>query len=236
MRMMMKYLKIIIALFFFEGLFISSVFSQDKHGYVKRFGKNLFNREVRDANRTILGMNEIQPVTTGMDGLTVTFYLTVNLRQVTRPLKLISFTNGTESNSYMDLFYNAGTITVRRKYAPGSQYYYDYHLYDPMFLTDPAVVTWEIHAFFTGYFFWIETRDTRKTANNRWHAPLFIGIDSPPRTSYMNDFLNRSSQAKLIFGDPNPSTTFTMPEEIGIYEFKYSELRTTLNNEFSKDN
>ena len=144
----MKYLKIIITLFFFEGLFISSVFSQDKHGYVTRLGKNLFNREVRDANRTILGMNEIQPVTTGMDGLTVTFYLTVNLRQVTRPLKLISFTNGTESNSYMDLFYNAGTITVRRKYAPGSQYYYDYHLYDPMFLTDPAVVTWEIHALF----------------------------------------------------------------------------------------
>ena len=231
-----KYVESMIVLLLFEGLFISSVFSQDKHGYVTRLGKNLFNREVRDANRTILGMNEIQPVTTGMDGLTVTFYLTVNLRQVTRPLKLISFTNGTESNSYMDLFYNAGTITVRRKYAPGSQYYYDYHLYDPMFLTDPAVVTWEIHAFFTGYFFWIETRDTRKTANNRWHAPLFIGIDSPPRTSYMNDFLNRSSQAKLIFGDPNPSTTFTMPEEIGIYEFKYSELRTTLNNEFSKDN
>lgn len=233
---MTKYLKITIALFFFKGLFISSVFSQDKHGYITRLGKNLFNREVRDANRTILGMNEIQTVTTGMDGLTVTFYLTVNLGQVTRPLKLISFSNGTESNSYMDLFYNAGTITIRRKYAPGSEYYYDYHLYDPMFLVDAAVVTWEVHVFFTGYFFWIETRDTRKTANNRWHAPLFIGIDSPPRASYMDDFLNRSSQAKLIFGDPNPSTAFTMPEEIGIYEFKYAELRTTLNNEFSKDN
>lgn len=233
---MTKYLKITIALFFFKGLFISSVFSQDKHGYITRLGKNLFNREVRDANRTILGMNEIQTVTTGMDGLTVTFYLTVNLSQVTRPLKLISFSNGTESNSYMDLFYNAGTITIRRKYAPGSEYYYDYHLYDPMFLVDATVVTWEVHVFFTGYFFWIETRDTRKTANNRWHAPLFIGIDSPPRASYMDDFLNRSSQAKLIFGDPNPSTAFTMPEEIGIYEFKYAELRTTLNNEFSKDN
>ena len=73
-------------------------------------------------------------------------------------------------------------------------------------------------------------------ANTRWHAPLFIGVDSPPRFSFMNDFINRSLQAKLIFGDPNPSTTFTMPEEIGIYEFKYSELRSRLNNEFSKDN
>ncbi len=233
---MIKYLKIIIVLSFFEGLFISSVLSQDKHGYITKLGKNLFNREVRDANRIILGMNEIQSITTGMDGLTVTFYLTANLSQATTPLKLVSFTNSTESNSYLDFFYNAGTITVRRKYAPGSEYYYDYHLYDPMFLVDSAVVTWEVHIFFTGYFFWIETRDTRKTINNRWHAPLFIGIDSPPRNSFMNDFLNRSSQAKLIFGDPTPSTTFTMPEEIGIYEFKYSELRSTLNNEFSKDN
>ena len=52
----------------------------------------------------------------------------------------------------------------------------------------------------------------------------------------MNGFLTRSPLAKLVFGDPNPSTTFTMPEEIGIYEFKNSELRSTLNNEFSKDN
>ncbi len=132
-----------------------------------------------------------------------------------------------------------------------------------MFTIDSNAVMWEVHIFFTGSFFWVETRDTRGVANNRWHAPLFIGVDSPPRFSFMNDFINRSLQAKLIFGDPNPSTTFTMPEEIGIYrslqaklifgdpnpsttftmpeeigiyEFKYSELRSRLNNEFSKDN
>lgn len=104
-----------------------------------------------------------------------------------------------------------------------------------MFTIDSGAVMWEVHLFFTGFSFWIETRDTRKSVNNRWHAPLFIGIDSP-RFHIMNGFLTRSPLAKLVFGDPNPSTTFTMPEEIGIYEFKYSELRSTLNNEFSKDN
>lgn len=233
---MIKYLKIIIALFFFESLFASFVFSLDKHGYITKLGTNLFYREVQDANRTVLSMNEIRPVTAGMDGLTVTFYFTANLSKVTKPLKLLSFTNSTEDKSYIDLFYDKGTITVRRKYAPGSEYYYDYHLYDPMFTIDSNAVMWEVHIFFTGSFFWVETRDTRGVANNRWHAPLFIGVDSPPRFSFMNDFINRSLQAKLIFGDPNPSTTFTMPEEIGIYEFKYSELRSRLNNEFSKDN
>lgn len=217
-------------------MFASFVFSQDKHGYITKLGTNLFYREVQDANRTVLSMNEIRPVTAGMDGLTVTFYFTANLSKVTKPLKLLSFTNSTEDKSYIDLFYDKGTITVRRKYAPGSEYYYDYHLYDPMFTIDSNAVMWEVHIFFTGSFFWVETRDTRGVANNRWHAPLFIGVDSPPRFSFMNDFINRSLQAKLIFGDPNPSTTFTMPEEIGIYEFKYSELRSRLNNEFSKDN
>lgn len=230
-----KYVESMIVLLLFEGLFISSVFSQDKHSYITKLGTNLFYREVHDANRTVLGMNEIRSVTEGMDGLTVTFYFTANLSQITKPLKLLSFTNSTENNSYVDLFYNAGTFTVRRKYNPGSEYYYDYHLYDPMFTIDSGAVMWEVHLFFTGFSFWIETRDTRKSVNNRWHAPLFIGIDSP-RFHIMNGFLTRSPLAKLVFGDPNPSTTFTMPEEIGIYEFKYSELRSTLNNEFSKDN
>lgn len=230
-----KYFELMIALLFIEALFISSVFSQDKHDYITQLGSNLFYREVRDANRTILSMNEIRPVTEGMDGLTVTFYFTADLSLVTKPLKLLSFTAGTENNSYVDLFYNAGTLTVRRKYNAGSEYYYDYHLYDPMFTVDSGAVMWEVHLFFTGFFFWIETRDTRKSANNRWHAPLFIGIDSP-WLHVMNSFLIRSPSAKLIFGDPDPSTTFMMPEEIGIYEFKYSGLRSTLNNEFSKDN
>ena len=228
-----RYYKIMVSLLFFE--IISSILSQDKHGYITKLGKNLFYREVHDANRTTLGMNEIQPVTAGMDGLTVTFYFTANLSQVNKPLKLLSFTNSTENNSYVDIFYDTGTITVRRKYGPGSIYYYDYHLYDPMFTVDSGAVMWEVHVFFTGFSFWIETRDTRQAVNNRWHAPLFIGIDSP-RFNFMNDFLIRSPLAKLVFGDPNPSTTFTIPEEIGIYEFKYSNLRSTLNNEFSKDN
>lgn len=43
-------------------------------------------------------------------------------------------------------------MTVHRKYAPGSDYYYDYHLYDPMFTVDSGAVMWEVHIFFTGYF------------------------------------------------------------------------------------
>ena len=227
--------KNLIVTFFWGILLSSSVFSQDKHEYITKLGKSLFYREVSDANRTVLSMNEIQPVMAGMDGLTVAFYFRANLNEVTKPLKLLSFTNSTEDKSFVDIYYDSATITVRRRYEPGSEYYYDYHLYDPMFIVESGTVLWEIHIFFTGFFFWIETRNARMLTNNRWHAPVFIGIDSP-RFSFMKNYLNRSSLAKLIFGDPNSSVVFTMPEEISIYEFKYSELRSTLNNEFSKDN
>ena len=119
--------------------------------------------------------------------------------------------------------------------APRSELYYDYNLYDPMFTVDEGVTTWEVRLFFTGYFLWIETRDTHKLLNNKWHAPIFFGINLP-QMNYMGNYLARSSSSYLIFGDPNPSTTFTMPDEIAIYEFKYAELKNELQTNFCEDN
>lgn len=53
---------------------------------------------------------------------------------------------------------------------------------------------------------------------------------------YMGNYLGRSSSSYIIFGDPNPSTAFTMPDEIAIYEFKYAELKDELQTHFSDDN
>lgn len=214
---------------------IMSLFSQDKHDYITPFGKTLLYREVTDANRTILRMSEISPISTGTDGLVVSFNMRQNLSLVTRPLKLLSFRSMEEADSYLEIYYHNGTITIRRKMNSGSSYYYDYNLYDPMFTVDAGVTQWEVHLFFTGFFFWIETRDTRKAVNNRWHAPIFFGINLPNH-SYMDGYLGRSNSSALIFGDSDPSTAFTMPDEIAIYEFKYEELKNELQNHFCVDN
>ena len=136
---------------------------------------------------------------------------------------------------YPQIYYSAGTITIRRKTSPNSEYYYDYNLYDPMFTLDQGVTQWEVHLYFTGYFLWIETRNTRQLLNNKWHAPIFFGINLP-NMDYMGNYLGRSSSSYIIFGDSNPSTTFTMPDEIAIYEFKYAELKDELQTHFSDDN
>ena len=54
--------------------------------------------------------------------------------------------------------------------------------------------------------------------------------------NYMGNYLGRSSSSYIILGDPNPSTTFTMPSEISMYEFKYTELKDALQTHFCEDN
>lgn len=54
--------------------------------------------------------------------------------------------------------------------------------------------------------------------------------------NYMGNYLGRSSSSYIILGDPKPSTTFTMPDEIAMYEFKYAELKNELQTHFCEDN
>ena len=186
---------------------VINLYAQDKHNYATPLGRSVFHKEVRDANRMVLRMSEVSPLSSGID----------------------------EANSHLEIYYHEGTITLRRRMAPKSELYYDYNLYDPMFTVDEGVTTWEVHLFFTGYFLWIETRDTHKVLNNKWHAPIFFGINLP-QMNYMGNYLARSSSSYLIFGDSNPSTTFTMPNEVAIYEFKYTELKDELQTHFCEDN
>lgn len=232
----MKYFKLRSLLLVIGLMAITSLFSQDKHDYATPLGRSVFYRDVRDANRTVLRMNEASSITAGTDGLTVVFNMRQDLSQVSRPLKLLSFNStAEEENSHLEIYYQDGTFNVRRKMSPNSPYYYDYKLYNQMFTVDQGVSQWEVHLYFTGFFLWIETRDTRKTMNNKWHSPIFFGINLP-NMNYMGNYLARSSSSYIIFGDPNPSTAFTMPDEIAIHEFKYAELRDELQTHFCEDN
>jgi hypothetical protein len=170
----------------------------------------------------------------GSDGLMVSFRLRCNLDQIHRPLKLLSFTTTDESNSFLDILYDSGTLTFRRKMSPGSKYYYDYNLFDPMFQRTGDELTWEIRVFFTSYFFWVETRDTRILLGRHYHAPIFFGVDLPGQ-NFMSDYLNRMRTGKWIFGDPDGSQPFTMPSEIEIYDFNYSQLKDELQSHFCEE-
>ena len=102
---------------FLVGLMtIVNLFSQDKHSYATPLGKSIFHREVRDANRTVLKMSEVSPISAGIDGLVLVFNMRQDLSKVTRPLKLVSFNSTSEeANSHLEIYYHQGTITIRRK-------------------------------------------------------------------------------------------------------------------------
>lgn len=226
---------------FIIGLLISlSALAQDNHNYLTPKGVSLYYKEVQNADRFILNMNEINPVPENMDGMCVTFSLRTDLSLANSNLKLISLTVGSENSSFMDVFYNRGTLTFRRKHDSGSPYYYDYNLFDPLFIIGAGSVAqgvsnWEVRLFFTGVFFWIETRDMRLPLNNKCHSPIFFGVNLPNR-DFMDQYLRRQADAKIVFGDPNPPTVFSMPNEITIEAFNYADLKNELQKNFCDNN
>lgn len=231
---MFQYLKYFMPIALMVLLTRHQASAQDNHNYATPMGTNVFFRDVQDANRTILEMHNLEPFAEDIDGLLVAFNFRANLSQMKKPVKLLTFTTSTEENAHLELYYSNSTIMLRRKIAPGSPYYYDYELFDPMFVPEEGDVTWEIKVFFTGYFFWIETRNTRRIINNKWHAPIFFGINLPD-TDFMAQYLNRDAQAKLIFGSSDSSVVFTMPEELSLYTFQYTQLKDELQTNFCDD-
>lgn len=211
-----------------------SLRSQDNHDYATPTGKSVYFRNVNDANRIALYMNEIQPVSEGATGLMVMFNLRADLSKISSPLKLLSFSLSSERDSHIDIFYTNKTLMFRRKLEGGSPYYYDYDLYDPMFSVEDGEVVWEVKIFFTGYFFWIETRNTNKLLSNKWHAPIFFGLNLPNQ-DIMSKFLQRSENAVIILGDADTNALFTMPEEVMMCEFDYASLKDELQKNFCND-
>lgn len=222
----------VIILILIQGLSGLSVHAQDKHGYDTPLGRSVFYRNVTDAVGTTVSMSEISSLSQGVDGLMVLFNLRADLSGA-QPLKLLTFTLQDEANSIIDIFYDSGTLRIDRRFQ--GDYKYDYILYDPLFVQDQGTLTWEVRVYFTSSFFWFQTRNTRQVTNNKYHCPLFFGLDKPGNKS-MDRFLKRESAAKIMFGSSTHPVGVTMPDEIAIYEFKYSELRNTLNDNFSKDN
>lgn len=227
----MRYRIIVLFIIIITLLYQGNVIAQDNHDYLTPLGRSLYYNEVIDANRTTLSMNEVNPITEGSDGLCVVFSFMTDLSKLDSQLKLLSFTLSTEQNSFLDLFYNDGTFVIRRKINSGSPSFYDYNLYDPMFSVESGVTKWEIHLFFTGYFIWLESRSLNMLLHNKWHSPVFFGINLP-NCDNMQRYLDRSENAKIVFGDSNTSAVFTMPDEIAIHEFRYSELRDELQRNF----
>lgn len=222
--------------FLFVLLLLSpGAYAQDNHNYATPKGTQVYFKEVQSADRMMLKMNELSALPENTDGLCVSITLRTNLSSVITPLKLFSFTSTTETASFMDVFYSEGTLTFRRKIDSGSDFYYDYHLYDPLFVVESGTISWEVNLFFTAYFFWIETRNLRLTLNNKYHSPIFFGINLPNH-NFMTDYLGRSENARLVFGDPNPPAPFTMPEEVVVYAFNYASLKDELQKNFCDNN
>lgn len=224
-------------LFYLLLLFLTvNVYSQDKHDYVTPLEKNLYHKVVQDANGMVLPMTELSTVSAGKDGLALVFYLRTVLKNVKEPLKLVSFMMGSESNTFMEIYYHNGTLSFHRRInllEPNLAY--DYELFDPLFDISESELTTKISIFFTSSFFWIETGSPSVVVADKRHSAIFFGID-PPTYTFMNKFLTKDLRAKVKFGDPNSKVIFTMPEEVNVYEFNYKNLKNELQAHFCDNN
>ncbi|WP_270570879.1 hypothetical protein [Bacteroides eggerthii] len=213
-----------------------NLYGQDKRDYITPKGMELYYRLVQDANGWVLPMADIAAVSAGKNGLALTFYLRTNLKNITKPLKLVSFMMEYETNTFMEIYYIDGTISFRRRVNLSSPVlYYDYKLFDPLFDIPAGEATFKISVFFTSSFFWLETGSSSPLVKDKRHSAVFFGLDAPTYT-FMDKFLKRDQKAKIKFGDPDSKIIFTMPEEISINEFNLKELKDELQTHFCEDN
>lgn len=219
-------------------LIIASInlYAQDKRDYLTPLGMELYHRVVRDANGLILPMTDIAAVSAGKNGLALTFYLKTTLKNVTEPLKLVSFMMEKEANTFMEIYYTGGTLSFRRRVNLLTPVlYYDYKLFDPLFDIPAGEATFKISVFFSSSFFWLETGSPSPLLKDKRHTAVFFGIDAPTYT-FMDKFLKRNLKAKVKFGDPVSKVLFTMPEEINVHEFNLKDLKNELQTHFCSDN
>lgn len=213
-----------------------NLYAQDKRDYLTPQGIELYHKSVQDANGMVLPMTDIAAVSTGKDGLALTFYLRTTLKNVTEPLKLVSFMMDNETNTFMEIYYTDGTLSFRRRVNLLTPVlYYDYKLFDPLFDISTGEVTFKISVFFASSFFWLETGSPSHLVKDKRHTAVFFGIDAPTYT-FMDKFLKRDLRAKVKFGDSNSKIQFTMPEEVNVYEFNLKDLKNELQNNFCEDN
>lgn len=223
---------------FFLLLVTTIGYAQDNHNYATPLNETVYTITQDDATGYILPMSYLSNIPTGRDGLTFEFSISGDLKDLPngKQVRILGFYTGEstpgDNGCFLELYYKDSTISIRRRLAQGSSAYYDYELYDPMFSSNTDFSEWVVTVYVTGYYIWMQTKDTTKFIDNYWHAPIFFGINLPSQ-DFMSQYLSRSNLARVIFGDPASPVAYKIPHEISIYAFTYANLKDELQKNFS---
>ncbi|WP_165043832.1 hypothetical protein [Dysgonomonas sp. ZJ709] len=164
---------------------------------------------------------------TEFDGLVIVAKMQFDPINTTR--KLYTFYNQ-YAEKYLEVFYKENTIMFRR-YNVGSLIdYYDYTLYDPLFITYRPD-SWTVKFYFTSAFFWIQTNLESESKN--YLSPVFFGVNTLQRDN-MKDMIDPTDRHTMIeVGDEHAPDDFLL-KQIHVHPFKYYELRRDIYTNFSR--
>lgn len=152
------------------------------------------------------------------DGLMVSFTaITGN-----EPHRLLRIDNGTRP---LEVYYASNTLRVRR-FIDNTRYY-DYTLYDILFLEGQGQTRkFNIEFYFTATFMWAKVKHEEADRYAVFTSPIFFGLGADQGTAVgkptdMTPFLTRNSGASITLGGPSTSVS----GRFKVYAFKYKDLR-----------
>ncbi|WP_202702750.1 T9SS type A sorting domain-containing protein [Flavobacterium sp. UGB4466] len=203
------------------------------YSYFAPYGNNVFtSKSEADHNSQVLIANQMDNLSQSKDGLVII----CDFEAPKNGDQLLSFESS--KGRFLEVFYQNQTVMLRRYHENGT--YYDYLLFDPLFtLKDqtPVDAVWTVRYFFTARFMWIEVQIKQTTIpiNTQYLSATYFGLDYKfnDANSPMNEFLKRTSTAKIRVGSNANSTKFKIPGIVKIHEFNYSELKDHVQTHFS---
>ncbi len=200
-------------------------FAQGPYLYDTPLGQKIYGLTPAPVKETTIYAEQWGSDAIGYDGLTLVNSFEFNPDNSL--LRLYAFTNQ-YAETYLEVFYKGKTIMLRR-FIPGSRSdYYDYILFDPLFVASQKSI-WTVKFYFTASFFWIQT--TLDGQNLNYLSPVYFGVNTLHRTN-MNDLIDANPYATIVLGDNNAPSDFFVKES-SVHVFHYSELMADIESRLS---
>lgn len=220
----MKYINYIriISLVTLLSISVSDIlFAQGPYNYNTPLDKKIYGAYFY-TNTHSINPQEWGSSASGYDGLTIR----VNFNwQGGVDYQLFGFTNK-HSERFLEVFCKDKTLIFRRYNPNMPGRYYDYILYDPLFIKSNSNY-WDIRLYFTGFFFWAQVA----SENGNYLSPVYFGVNALHRKN-MEDFIDAAPKSNIFVGDgryPGPANISL----VEVYAFHYNELVKDIDAKFS---
>lgn len=199
--------------------------AQGPYNYETPLDKKIHHFSLYSTDLYTINPQEWGSAADGYNGLTI--YINISLQK--DDYKLFTFYNK-YNELYLEIFKKGKTLLFRRYNPNIKSAYYDYILYDPLFVSSNImnIPVWDIKLYFTGFFFWAQV--SSGVASENYLSPVYFGVNALHRLN-MEDYISAEAKSKIIVGDSRYSEKCISLVEI--YAFHYDELVKDIDAKFS---